>query len=93
MKFVLLIGVLGTVSLLALGLVVALYQHKKRAAGEVRLIGEIAEVEAPLAPEGTVFVGGELWRAKSKDGSHISAHSRVRVVGLEGHLAVVESYK
>lgn len=93
MKFILLIGILVTAALLALGLVVALYQHKKHAAGEIRLIGEIGEVEAPLEPEGTVFVEGELWRAKSKDGSHISAHARVRVVGFEGHLALVESYE
>lgn len=92
MKLFLLIGILAFVALAALGMVLALYQHKRGAAGEVRLIGEIAEVEAALNPEGTVIVGGELWRAKSKDGSVIPVRARVRVVGFEGHLAVVESY-
>ena len=92
MKLLHLIGILALVALAALGVVLALYQHKKGASGEVRLIGEMAEVEATLDPEGTVIVGGELWRAKSNDGSVIPARARVRVVGFEGHLVVVESY-
>ena len=92
MELFLLIGILLFVALCALGLVVALYQHKRRSAGDLKLIGEIAQVEAALAPEGTVIVDGELWRAKSKNGAHISAGARVRVIGFEGHLALVESY-
>lgn len=92
MKLLLLIGILILIALPALGLVLALYRHKKGATANIKLIGEIARVGDALAPEGTVFVGGELWRAKSKDGSHIAANAPVRVVGFEGHLALVESY-
>ena len=93
MKIFLLFGILILIVLSALGLVIALYHHKKSATRDIRIIGEIAEVEAALAPEGTVFIGGELWRAKSKDGRYLGPHERVSVVGFEGHLALVESYK
>jgi membrane-bound ClpP family serine protease len=70
-------------SFLAAIVVIALWRHKKAARGELKLIGEIATVETTLAPEGTVIVSGELWPARSCDGSLISAHARVRIVGLE----------
>ena len=90
MRLFLLIGIPGTVALLALVVVVALYHHKKASSGEIKLIGEIAHVETELDPEGTVLVGGELWCAKSGDGAFISARVRVRVVGFQDHLALVE---
>jgi membrane-bound serine protease (ClpP class) len=90
MKLVLLIGVLTAVAALATILVVALYLHKRAGAGDIKLIGELAQVDTKLDPEGTVIVCGELWRARSKDGTHISNRARVRVVGFEDHLAVVE---
>lgn len=90
MKLVLLIGVLTTVAALATLVVISLYLHKRAGAGDVKLIGELAQVDTKLDPEGTVIVCGELWRARSKDGTHISTHARVRVVGFEDHLALVE---
>jgi len=90
MQILLLIGILAVITGLATLVVVALYLHKKGAAGDINLIGEIAEVQKQLDPEGTVIVGGELWRAKSKSGAPISTNARVRVVGFEGHLALVE---
>ena len=90
MKLVLLIAILATVAALATVLVVALYRHKKASAGEIKLIGEIAHVDIKLDPEGTVLVCGELWRAKSNDGAVIAAHTRVRVIAFEDHLALVE---
>lgn len=90
MKLILLIGVLGGVAALATLVVIVLYIHKKAGAGDIKLIGEVAQVETKLDPEGTVIVGGELWRARSKHGVHISARAKVRVVGFEGHLALVE---
>ena len=92
MKILLLFGILFLIGLSALGLVIALYRHKRNATRHIRIVGEIARVDAALAPEGTVFIGGELWRAKSKDGRYLGPHERVRVIGFEGHLAVVESY-
>jgi membrane-bound serine protease (ClpP class) len=90
MKLVLLIGVLTAVAALATLVVVALYLHKRASAGDIKLIGELARVDTKLDPEGTVIVCGELWRARSKDGTHISNQARVRVVGFEDHLALVE---
>lgn len=71
-------------------LVLALWRHKKASAGEVKLIGELGQVDTKLDPEGTVIVCGELWRAKSNDGAFIGVHTRVRVVGIQGHLVLVE---
>lgn len=90
MKLVLLIAILAAVAASALGVVIALYRHKKASVGDMKLIGELAEVDKELAPEGTVIVRGELWRAKSKDGAFVAASTRVQVVGFENHLAVVK---
>lgn len=75
---------------LVAAVVAALSRHKKAGAGEIKLVGEIAMVETSLAPEGTVIVRGELWRARSNDGSIISPRARVRVVGFKDFLALVE---
>jgi membrane-bound ClpP family serine protease len=90
MKLVVLIGVLGSVAAVATLIVIALYVHKRAAAGDIKLIGEIAQVDTKLDPEGTVIVCGELWRARSKDGVRISAGTKVNVVGFDGLLALVE---
>ena len=90
MKLALLIGVLTGVAALATLVVVALYLHKRASAGDIKLIGELARVDTKLEPEGTVIVCGELWQARSKDGGHIPTRARVRVVGFEDHLVLVE---
>jgi membrane-bound ClpP family serine protease len=90
MKLVLLIAILATMGGLATAVVVGLYCRKKKGAGDIKLIGAIAQVDTKLDPEGTVIVCGELWRAKSKTGAVISARARVRVVAFTNHLALVE---
>jgi len=90
MKLLLLAGILASVAVLAALIVVALYVHKRRGVGDVKLIGEIAQVDTKLDPEGTVIVCGELWRAKSKDGAHLSETTRVRVVAFIDQFALVE---
>lgn len=87
------ITILAIIALLAAVVaivVAALSRHKKAGTGDVKLIGEIATVETRLAPEGTVIVRGELWRARSSDGNVILPHARVRVVGFKDLLALVE---
>jgi membrane-bound ClpP family serine protease len=91
MKLLLLIAILLVTAGLAAALVIALYVHKRKGAGDIRLIGELGHADTKLDPEGTVIVGGELWRAKSKTGTAISARSRIRVVAFVDHLALVES--
>lgn len=90
MKLVLLIGVITGVAALATLVVIALYLHKRAGVGDIKLIGELARVDTKLNPVGTVIVCGELWRARSKDGTPIPTDARVRVVGFEDHLALVE---
>ncbi|CAN5550176.1 MAG: hypothetical protein H0T77_14140 [Pyrinomonadaceae bacterium] len=76
---------------LALLLIVAAFsRHKKSATCEIKLVGSNARVDAKLAPEGTVLIHGDLWRARSADGSYIASHTVVKVVGLIGHLLLVD---
>jgi membrane-bound ClpP family serine protease len=90
MRLILLIGVLTSVTALATVVVVALYLRKRASGGDIKLIGQLARVDTELDPEGTVIVCGELWRARSQDGVQIASRRRVRVVGFEGHLALVQ---
>jgi membrane-bound serine protease (ClpP class) len=76
--------------LAVLVIVAALWRHKKSATSEIQLIGSRAQVDSPLTPEGTVLVHGELWRARSANGINIAAHTAVQVVGLSGHLLLVQ---
>ena len=89
MKFLILVGILALTITLSLAIVIALYRHKKASSGSINVVGETGEVALDLAPEGTVLVHGELWRARSGDGSTLGTRTRVRVVGIEGHLLVV----
>jgi membrane-bound serine protease (ClpP class) len=73
-----------------LGILAAMSRHKKSANNEIQLVGSRGHVEAELAPEGTVLVHGELWRARSADGINIASNTIVQVVGLSGHLLLVE---
>ena len=89
MKFFVFVGIVALTVTFSLAIVIALYRHKKASSGSIRLVGETGEVASDLVPEGTVLVHGELWRARSGDGSTLGARRRVRVVGAEGHLLVV----
>jgi len=52
------------------------------------LIGMVGETRSRVHTEGSVYVGGELWSAKSE--KSIPAGSAVRVVRREGFSLVVE---
>ncbi len=78
------------VCLLLLFIVAAMSRHKKSAISEVQLMGSRARVDAELAPEGTVLIHGELWRARSADDTNIASHTMVHVVELRGHLLIVQ---
>jgi membrane-bound serine protease (ClpP class) len=90
MKFLILAGILALTIALSLAIVVALYRHKKASTGPVKVVGETGEVASDLVPEGTVVVHGEVWRARSRDGSTLGCKTAIRVVRVEGHLLVVE---
>ncbi|HEY5885581.1 MAG TPA: NfeD family protein [Pyrinomonadaceae bacterium] len=90
MKFLIFIGILALTITLSLAIVIALYRHKKAGSGSIKVIGLTGEVASDLVPEGTVLVYGELWRARSRDGSTLSTKTIVKVLGVDGHLLVVE---
>lgn len=93
MKFLVLAGILALIITSSLAIVVALYRHKKASRGPIHVVGETGEVASDLAPEGTVLVHGEVWRARSRDGSTLKAKTQVSVLGVEGHLLVVDFTK
>ncbi|MGA2512278.1 MAG: NfeD family protein [Candidatus Limnocylindrales bacterium] len=55
-----------------------------------KVVGLVGEVRADLAPIGTVYVGREAWSARTRDGSALARDARVRVVGQEGLILIVE---
>lgn len=84
--------------LLALGLAalflaivgILLWKHKKSGVGRVQLLGATAYAQTALDPEGAVLIAGELWRARSFDGTLIAAEEQVEVVHVKGHLLLVK---
>jgi membrane-bound serine protease (ClpP class) len=57
--------------------------------GQEGLVGQLAEVRAPLNPAGMVFVEGALWRAVSEDGV-IDAGEWVRITAVHNLRLVVQ---
>ncbi len=60
----------------------------KVATGIEAMVGEFGEARTALDPEGTVFVHGELWNARSA--SAVSPGQRVRVLSVDGMKLEVE---
>jgi membrane-bound serine protease (ClpP class) len=59
------------------------------ATGTTAMIGQIGIARTSVAPDGKVFVHGELWNARSKNA--IAEGARVRVRGVEGLRVDVEA--
>lgn len=59
-----------------------------RKAGSDLLIGRSAEVTKDIAPEGQVFVDGQVWRATSADALRVG--ERAVVIGLQGATLIVK---
>jgi membrane-bound ClpP family serine protease len=53
-----------------------------------QIIGQIAETRTEVHAEGSVYLAGELWTARSAE--PIPAGEQVRVVGREGFIVEVE---
>ncbi|RME13296.1 MAG: nodulation protein NfeD [Ardenticatenia bacterium] len=64
-------------------------RKKPPVTGQEGMIGLVGVVREPLTPEGIVHVHGEVWRARSLNGT-LDVGRRVRVVGLEGMTLLVE---
>jgi membrane-bound serine protease (ClpP class) len=81
--------IIAGLALLITGTVISLWKHKNSGMGRIQLLGAVALAQTDLDPEGAVLIAGELWRARSVDGTTIAAHSQVEVVQLQGHLLLV----
>jgi len=57
------------------------------------LIGMAGEARTKIQEEGSVFISGELWSAKSENGKPIPAGSQIRVLRREGFVLIVEKLK
>ncbi|HLL70193.1 MAG TPA: NfeD family protein [Pyrinomonadaceae bacterium] len=88
--YILLLVVAVVIVACVVAVVVALSRHKKSAAKPLKLEGQVALVLEALEPEGSVLVGGELWRARARNGDRI-ARGQVRIVGARGHWLEVEA--
>jgi membrane-bound serine protease (ClpP class) len=66
-------------------------RRAKVTTGSSGMIGLIGKAETAIAPEGTIFVRGELWRARSK--MSIAPAESVRVTGMDGLTLDVEAEK
>ena len=64
-------------------------QYRKVTTGAQGMIGEVGVARTALAPEGTVLVEGELWKARVTEGS-IELGQKVRVVAMDGFELTVE---
>ena len=64
-------------------------QISKPTTGSSGLVGEIGIVKKALAPEGKVFVHGELWNARAKD--PIDKDAKVRIVQVVNLILEVEA--
>ena len=55
--------------------------------GTSELVGQVGVVRDALAPAGTVFVRGELWKARSSDGP-LERGASVRVDAIDEELVL-----
>lgn len=67
-------------------------KERKVTTGKEGLVGEKARVVKALTPEGTVFVHGEYWKARSESGN-VAKNDTVTVKGLDGFTLIVEPVK
>ncbi len=56
--------------------------------GTAELIGEVGVVRRSLDPDGTVFVHGEIWKARTAESSAIASGERVRIRAVDEELAL-----
>ncbi len=79
---------LGVIAVFLAGLVLRSRGHRVTT-GTEGMVGEIGVARTPIAPEGKVFVHGEIWNAVSK--APVEEGARVRVSAVKGLCVVVET--
>ncbi|MFH0802878.1 MAG: nodulation protein NfeD [bacterium] len=68
---------------------VVITMKRKPVSGKEELVGSVGEARTELAPDGTVFILGALWRAKAV-GAPIPSGSAVKVTRIHGLKLLVE---
>jgi membrane-bound serine protease (ClpP class) len=74
-------------SSLLVGMLVLKTQRKTSVTGATGIIGQVGEVRTALAPNGMIYVEGELWAATADglaEGESIPAGTHVEVLALDG---------
>lgn len=84
------VGTIGTALFFVLLMTSVLRAQGNQALlGAEKVAGKIGIVRAPLNPEGHIFVGGALWRARAPEEiGRIRTGTKVRVVGLNDKLTL-----
>jgi membrane-bound ClpP family serine protease len=90
---ILILVILFTFSLGALTLIAYNSRRRKARTNDRPLVGSRAVVDKQLSPEGTVLVRGDLWNACSPHGRLITSKTNVTVIGLRGHVLVVDDLR
>ena len=76
------------------GAMIAYHSRRQKTRTDDRpLIGSGAVVDEQLSPEGAVVVRGELWNACSLHGQLIPSQASVIVVGVRGHILMVDYFR
>lgn len=88
----LILSATGTTAFLILvALAAVIKTHKNKVTTGIQgMVGESGKAVTEVGEEGKVFVRGELWNARTADGSAISKNTRIEVVSLDGMTAVVK---
>jgi membrane-bound ClpP family serine protease len=82
--------VLGGMLVFAGQRVVGAHRNEPVRTGWEEMIGSVGVVRQPLDPEGQVFVGGALWRARPAEGeAKVGVGSRVRIESVSGLTLIV----
>jgi membrane-bound serine protease (ClpP class) len=92
---VVLVVTVGALGLAMLGLSIVAARTRRMKPPEVQLGGPVEPgtpgvVQGPLAPLGTVQLGGETWSARTADERLLPRDTPVRLVAFDGLTAVVE---
>jgi membrane-bound serine protease (ClpP class) len=84
------LAIAGTLSALMALVAFKIVQVRKApvVTGTSELLGQVGIVRETLAPSGIVFVHGELWKARTKDGEPLEPGTPVKVEGIEDGLVL-----
>ena len=83
------LATMGVVGFLLAIILAARSRRAKSGARDLTVIGAKGFVNTKLDPDGSILIHGELWRARS-DGAVVDPTNKVTVVGVRGHLLLVE---